>query len=281
MNGPGTPGGSPGSQPLRGRSIVVTRATDMAAEFARLLEPLGATTIEAPCIATEPPSDGGSALVAAARDLDVYTTVVLTSPTGARRFLAALPRTRGGGGTDRRGPHRAGDLEPPALIPPGLTVAAIGPGTSAVLAEAGLRVEIQPRQAIAESLLEALGAPPAPGAQLLLARAEVGRDVLPDGLGSLGWSVDVVPAYRTVTPPPDAELAARVAQADAVTFTSSSTVTGFLSRFGLGALPPRVACIGPICADTAREAGMSVDAAAEPHTLAGLTDALVALLAAT
>ena len=92
-------------------------------------------------------------------------------------------------------------------------MAAIGPGTAAVLAEAGISVDLQPRQAVAESLLEALGDPPTPGARLLLARAEVGRDVLPDGLRSLGWSVDVVAAYRTVTPPPDATLATRVAQA--------------------------------------------------------------------
>lgn len=76
--------------PLNGRSIVVTRSAETAEELCEALGALGATTIVAPCIATEPPSDGGAALAAAVRHLEDYATVVLTSPTGARRFLAEL-----------------------------------------------------------------------------------------------------------------------------------------------------------------------------------------------
>ena len=163
-------------------------------------------------------------------------------------------------------------------MPAGIALAAIGPGTEAALSEGGLDVDLVADRAVAESLLEALGDPPGSGARLLLARAEVGRDVLPEGLIARGWAVDDAAAYRTVTPPPDPDLGAKVAQADAVAFTSSSTVTGFLSRFGIDAMPPVVACIGPISATTARNLGVDVDAEADPHTLPGLTAALIGCL---
>ncbi len=272
--------------PLNGRSIVVTRSAETAEELCEALGALGATTIVAPCIATEPPSDGGAALAAAVRHLEDYATVVLTSPTGARRFLAELDaadaQTNGvGRPTDRDqvAPNRGGSLPAGgAVMPAGIALAAIGPGTEAALSEGGLDVDLVADRAVAESLLEALGDPPSSGARLLLARAEVGRDVLPEGLSARGWAVDDAPAYRTVTPPPDPDLGAKVAQADAVAFTSSSTVTGFLSRFGIDAMPPVVACIGPISATTARNLGVDVDAEADPHTLPGLTAALIGCL---
>lgn len=261
MNGRAPAGEPAGSdQTLLGCSIVVTRAAETADELCEALWSLGATTIAAPCIATDPPSDDGAALTAALNHLSGYAAVVVTSPTGARRFLAALA-----------GPA----LPDETMLPGGIMLAAIGPGTEVALVDGGLRVDLVAERAVAESLLDALGDPPSPGARLLLARAEVGRDVLPVGLAERGWAVDDVAAYRTVTPPPDARLGERVAQADAVAFTSSSTVTGFLARFGLGAVPPVVACIGPISAATARRAGISVDAEADPYTLTGLTDALV------
>jgi uroporphyrinogen III methyltransferase/synthase len=39
-----------------------------------------------------------------------------------------------------------------------------------------------------------------------------------------------------------------------------------------------VACIGPITADTARAAGLTVDVVAAEHTINGLVDALVGAL---
>ncbi len=260
MNPSGPSGLRDTGRSLLGRSIVVTRAADTADELCDLLGSLGATPVLAPCIATEPPADRGAAVAAALGHLGAYATVVLTSPTGARRFLDGLADADAG------------------PLPAGLRLAAIGPGTEAALAEGGIDVDLVADRAVAESLLEALGDPPKAGARLLLVRAEVGRDVLPEGLTARGWVVDDVAAYRTVTPPPDAALGSSVARADAVVFTSSSTVTGFLSRFGIGSLPPFVACIGPISAATARRRGIGVDAEADPHTLAGLTDVLIARL---
>jgi uroporphyrinogen-III synthase len=63
--------------------------------------------------------------------------------------------------------------------------------------------------------------------------------------------------------------------ADAITFTSSSTVTGYLELAGPEHVPPVVACIGPITARTAMQAGLGVDVVATPHTVDALVEALV------
>lgn len=272
MTEAGFPAGSdgPATGPLAGRTVVVTRAEAQAGSLAERLQALGASIIAAPCIVTEPPSDGGAALAAAIDDLESYSVVAVSSPTGAKSLVVALG---------------AAGLEASALD--GVSVAAVGPGTAAVLEQAGVGVDVLPAVHLGEGLLDELGDPPHPGARILIARAEVARQVLPQGLAERGWDVDVVSAYRTVAAssagasPVDesaeSELADRVTQADALTFTSSSTVSGFLARFGAQAAPPLVVCIGPIAAETARAAGLTVDVVADPHSLDGLVNAAVEL----
>jgi uroporphyrinogen-III synthase len=112
--------------------------------------------------------------------------------------------------------------------------------------------------------------------RVLLARAAVARDVLPEGLRAKGWHVDVVEAYRTEPVPLDDARAAAVAEAEIVTFTSSSTVTNLLDALAGRPVPPVVAAIGPVTAATARAAGLDVAIEADVHTVDGLVDALVA-----
>jgi uroporphyrinogen-III synthase len=88
--------------------------------------------------------------------------------------------------------------------------------------------------------------------------------------------VEVVEAYRAVRPEPSPELLGEVASADAVTFTSSSTVTGFLEMAGRDRLPPVIASIGPVTSATARAAGLEVTVEAREHTVGGLVEALAA-----
>jgi uroporphyrinogen-III synthase len=154
-------------------------------------------------------------------------------------------------------------------------VAAIGPGTAGALARFGVVADLVPQQFVAESVVDAF---PAGSGRVLVPRAAVARDALPEGLRAKGWDVDVVEAYRTEL----AELApaalAEAAKADAITFTSSSTVTNWLAVAGLDAVPPVVVCIGPVTADTARQAGLTVDLVATEHTIDGLVDALLSAL---
>jgi uroporphyrinogen III methyltransferase / synthase len=247
------------SKPLFGRTVVVTRARAQASGLVAGLRHLGAGTVEVPAIEIADPSDGGVALRDAAGRLGSYDWVVLTSPNGADRLLAAV-RDLGGDGRSFAGTR----------------LAAIGPGTAEALAAGNLAVDLVPERFVAESLLDAFPDPPPGGGKVLLARAAVARDVLPDGLRERGWDVDVVEAYRTVAAPlTDAQREAAAA-ADVITFTSSSTVERYLDAAGPDAVPPVVACIGPITADTARRHGLDVTIEADVHTIPGLLDALVA-----
>ena len=135
--------------------------------------------------------------------------------------------------------------------------------------------DLVPDQYIAEAVAEAF--PDGPG-RVLLPRAAVARDALPDQLRAKGWDVEVVEAYRTHAAQPDAAALVAASKADAITFTSSSTVTNFLSVAGLDAVPPVVVCIGPVTAQTARTAGIDVDVVADEHTIDGLVRALVGAL---
>jgi uroporphyrinogen III methyltransferase/synthase len=87
--------------------------------------------------------------------------------------------------------------------------------------------------------------------------------------------------YRTVRAEPDAAAVTRVrdGRVDAITFTSSSTVTNLCDLLGSDPDPqPIVVSIGPVTSRTARERGLVVHAEADPHTIDGLVDALVSAL---
>jgi uroporphyrinogen-III synthase len=239
-------------RPLRGLTVVVTRAAPQAPELSRPLRRLGAGVVELPTIRIDGPADGGVALDAALADLSRYGWLIVTSANGAAAVLARLPDAR-----------RLG----------GLQLAAIGPATAAALAAAHLPADLVPPRYVAESLLEVF--PRGPG-RVLLARAAVARDVLPDGLRAAGWSVDVVEAYRTATPTPSPDALDAVAGADVACFTAPSTFERFLALAGRERLPPAVACIGPVTAEAVRAAGVEPAVEAPVHTMAGLVDALVA-----
>ena len=244
-------------RPLFGTRVVVTRTRQHSSALATGLRDLGAEPIEVPLIETVDPGDGGSALRAAVTQLSRYEWIVVTSPNGAHRLMAAIR-----------------DQERDARAFGTARVAAVGSSTAAALAAAGIRADLVPAKFVAESLLDALGDPPHAGARVLLARAEVAREVLPDGLRARGWEVDVVDAYRTVPVGVADEKRAAVASADIVTFTSSSTVDRFVEAFGVDAAPPVVACIGPITGAAARAHGFHVDIEASVHTVDGLLAAL-------
>lgn len=246
-------------RPLFGRTVVVTRAREQASELVERLHDLGAETVELPVIEIGEPAGGGAALAGVAGRVGSYDWVAFTSANAVDRFFAALGRL----GRDSR-----------ALA--GVAVAAIGPGTAAALARAGIHADLVPDRFVAEAVVDAF--PPGPG-RVLLPRAAVARDALPEGLRARGYTVEVVEAYRTTLTRPSAEALAAAGRADAVTFTSSSTVTNYLEVAGAGPHPPVVACIGPITAGTARAAGLPPTVVASEHTIAGLVDALLAALA--
>jgi uroporphyrinogen III methyltransferase/synthase len=246
------------TRPLFGRTIVVTRAREQASALSARLEELGAEVLELPAIEITP-------VEFTVPDLSAYEWLVFTSANGVRAFF-----------DDGLAP--AG-LDARALA--GVRLAVIGPGTDRALGGRGLRADLVPERFVAESLLEAFPAPSAAEARVLLARADVARDILPDGLTERGYAVDVLPVYRTRPATPDPALLERVraGRFDAVTFTSSSTVDNFCAQVDPRPDPfPLIVSIGPVTSETARARGLRVDAEADPHTIDGLVATLLSTL---
>jgi uroporphyrinogen III methyltransferase/synthase len=243
------------TRPLFGRTVVVTRAREQASALSARLEDLGAEVLALPAIEISP-------LTFTLPDLSAYEWLVFTSANGVRAFF-------------HDGLAPAG-LDARALA--GVRLAAIGPGTAHALTTRGLRADLLPERFVAESLLEAFPDPATDGARVLLARADVARDILPEGLEERGYTVDVLPVYRTRPATPDPALVARVREGrfDAVTFTSSSTVDNFCAQVDPRPDPfPTVVSIGPVTSATARARGLRVDAEAEQHTIDGLVATLL------
>ncbi len=252
------------TRPLFGRTVVVTRAVGTGGGFAERLRTLGAEVLQVPTIAIEAPADGGGALRRAGERITSgeVAWLVFTSANAVAPLLAEVADAR-------------------ALA--GAQVAAVGPVTARALADRGVAADLVPAEAVAEALVAAFPTAPRSGRpadrRVILPRAEVARDVVPDGLAALGWDVEVVDAYRTVPVVPESAVLDQVAAADAIAFTSASTVRNFVAAAGTRAVPPVVACIGPITAAAARELGLRVDVEPAEHTVPALADALAASLA--
>ncbi|HSQ21235.1 MAG TPA: uroporphyrinogen-III synthase [Coriobacteriia bacterium] len=246
--------------PLAGRRVVVTRAAAQARPLVSLLEAAGAEVLVFPAIEIVDPDDFGPA-DDAIRRLDVYSWAVFTSANAVERFFTRMACVD----KDARALH-------------GLRVAAVGPATAEALGAQGIRPDFVPDEYVGEGLLEGLcirGV--GEGTRVLIPRALEAREVLPEELVARGARVDVVPVYRTVPGAGDPEVLARLAagEADAVTFTSSSTVREFArltAGIDLGGVV--VACIGPVTAATARELGMDVAVEPSEYTVPALVEAL-------
>lgn len=258
-------------RPLFGKRVLVTRPKGQAAGTARLLRSRGAEPIEMPAISIEPPLDPDK-VTAAARALDTYDVVVFTSENGVIHFFRALDAA----GRDVRAFGRA-------------RVAAIGSGTAAALAARGLRADLIPAvfrgEALAEAILEDLArASPAQGRapRVLIPRALVAREVLPERLRAAGCDVEVVPVYETHPASAERrdELLGRLTrgEVDIVMLTSSSTADSIADLLGPGAgerlAGVLVASIGPITTATAQKRGIEVAVTATESTTAGLVAAI-------
>jgi uroporphyrinogen III methyltransferase / synthase len=249
---------------LSGKTVLVTRAPGQAGEFSTLLRARGAIVVEVPTIEIVPPESWEEADRAIDR-LPAYDWLILTSANAVDRFF-------------RRVRERRGDLACLA----GVRICAVGPKTRAATEREGRDVAFQPSVFRAEGLIKEAGEGAWRGSRVLFPRAAEGRDVIPDEMRRLGAELEMVPVYRTVPSPAGRErLRALLTDGglDAVTFTSGSTVKSFVSLLDpgqLAAIAGRVvvACIGPVTAAAAREAGLPVDALAGEATLPALADAL-------
>jgi len=254
----------PPPRPLAGRRIAVTRAREQAAELVRELEALGAQVVVAPTIRISPLTDLAALRAALTRN-PPYDWIVFTSQNAVHVVCDRLPEWQ----LAPRDVARA-------------AVAAIGPATAEALVRRGVVPDLVPDRFVAEAVVTALAAQgDVRGKTVLLPRARGARDALPDGLRALGARVDVIPVYETIQATGDASgLAAEILAGaiDAITFTSSSTVRGFVESVGRPVAASgrfAAAVIGPVTAGTARELGIAVAVEAAEYTVAGLVEALV------
>ena len=164
---------------------------------------------------------------------------------------------------------------------PNPQIAAVGKATADAARQAGFTVALTPKEYVAESLIESL-ADLAAGQRILLARAAIARDLIPDTLRATGAIVDVVDSYQNAIPhdAPEKLRAALASRIDAATFTSSSSVTHLaeVARAASIAFPfarVKAISIGPITSATLREHGWPPAAEADPHDIPGLIAAVI------
>ena len=250
--------------PLFGKKILVTRAREQASDLSERVRDLGGIPIEFPTIEVIPPESWADADHCAAQ-MAVYDWVIFTSANGVKFFLERIFAL----GRDIR------DLKGPRIC-------AIGPKTAEALDALKVKVDLVPSEYRAESIFEGLKKEDLKGKRLLIPRAKLARDVLPQELRKTGASVDVVEVYQTIRPAGNAEEVKRLLRnksISAITFTSSSTVSNFADLVGINEVRDlmggvAIASIGPITAERARTLGIKTTVMPEEFTIPALVEAL-------
>jgi uroporphyrinogen-III synthase len=249
-------------KPLVGRRVLVTRAAHQAGKLSEGLRALGVEPVDVPVLEIRPPANFQQ-LDHTLGSLDSYDWLILTSVNTVHALC-----------------DRAAELGQQMKAPLHMQIAAVGQATASAARKAGLPVALVPATYVGEALVALLAGQVA-GKKILLARAEVARDVIPDALRAAGAAVDVVDAYRNILPE-DAPARLRSALEkgiDAAAFTSSSSVRHLAEAAHLAGLPFPLAgvaavSIGPVTTGTLRELGWEPAAEANPSDIEGLLDAL-------
>ena len=251
--------------PLFGKRILVTRSQAQAGSLSELLFSEGAQPLELPTIEIQALEDQ-SELDAALAELGGFDWVVFPSSNAVDAVFNRLNEL----GRDSRSLHS-------------VQVGAIGSATAASLRDRGIVADFVPEGFVSESVVEGMRHLGVAGAKVLIPGALVRRKAMSRGLEALGAAVREVAVYRNAVPVDACERLSDILEHDIdfVTFTSGSTVRNLVAllegdpgRLG----EARVACIGPVTAAAANEAGLRVDIEAERHTVVGLVEALKAYL---
>lgn len=252
-------------KPFWGKRIIVTRSRNQASQLSARINDLGGEAVEFPTISIQK-EENLSSLFNAFKNITSYEWIIFTSVNAVDIFFNELNNA---------------DMDIRDLG--GVNIAAIGPATLDNLARRGLKVNVVPDEYRAEGIVAELANKIQPGQWVLLPRARGARSILPDSLREMGAHVNEVFLYEAISE-------VHISQAilneikngvmDYITFTSSSTVTNFVKIIGREHVNNinqrvKVACIGPITADTAREAGFKVDIVAKEYTIQGLINAII------
>ena len=192
-------GASNSAKPLASTLVLVGRARHQAGSLSAELRKLGADVLEIPFIEIRKPRSFHP-LDTALKNLASYDWLILTSVNGVEAMWERFGKLR---------------LTKKSLA--NLEIAAIGPATRKAIEKRGGRVNVVPKEYVAESVVKSLRRR-VKGKRILLVRAKVARDVIPNELREAGAHVDVVEAYtkddrtkssRTRCRPPRIESAVR------------------------------------------------------------------------
>lgn len=294
------------NRPLTGVRVLVGRARHQAGALSKELRKLGAQVLEIPFIEIRKPKSYAP-LDAALKNLGEYDWLILTSANGVEALWERMSKFLKGRGFSRDAKAVKGKWAS-ASGAEHLHIAAIGPATKKAIEARGVKVDVVPKEYVAESVVRSLKRK-VKGKNVLLVRAKVARDVIPRELRRAGAHVDVVEAYETVVPESSraglrAALGNRQRRPHVVTFTSSSTVRNFATLLGgssdrkslesRGREPLRLtlragprhtglegilfASIGPVTSATLRELGLPVDIQAREFTIPGLVQSIATRL---
>jgi len=240
---------------------LITRAREQAEELSRLLQSYGAHVVAFPTIEIVP-SEDWHPLDEAIEKLDLYDWVIFTSVNGVRFFTQRLKDQ--GKGVD-------------ALV--GKKICAIGPRTQGELEEMGLTVAFRPSAYRAEGVADGLRDRGIKGKKILLPRARGARKILPEALRVAGAVIDEVEVYQAVKPAQGKDSLEEILRkrVDVITFTSSSTVRNFIElvsdKTAINGV--KIAVIGPVTGDTARNYGLEPHITPQEYTIPALVESIV------
>lgn len=238
---------------LFGKKILVTRSREQASKLSNKLSNLGADCIELPAIKIVNPTDNFKSLDESIKNISTFDLIIFTSVNGVKNFFNRLKLQH----KDSRALFNS-------------KIAVIGSATYDELLNFGICADFIPKTFQAESLIELLK-DKVNGKKILIPRAEVAREILPEQLKSFGAEVEVVSAYKTISA---INKQISLDDIDLVTFTSSSTVKNFINAFG-SIKNIKTAAIGSITANTLKEFGIIADIIADEFTIDGLVEAIV------
>ncbi len=254
-----------GHGPLEGKRIVITRPADQADGFAGCLSKLGGVPVKFPVIAVAPP-DSWAAADSAIDHMERYEWVLFTSVNGVHAFMGrVLERKRG-------------IKEALAWV----KICTVGVRTAEAVEQYGLQVDFVPGEFRAEAIVAGFQEMGAAGEKVLIPRAQIGREILPEELVRMGMKVDVVPVYKIIRPETDVSWLKTMLQnneIDVVTFTSGSCVRNFIEILGAEEYKillrgVKIACISPVTVDVARKYGLKTDIVPDNYTVDDLVDAI-------
>lgn len=255
-------------RPLFGKRIVVTRTREQASELVSLLSENGAYCLEHATISIHPP-DSWQETDAAIERLQDFDWLLFTSINAIHHFFKRLHKK----GLDCRSLH-------------GVSIAAIGRVTADILLEYGLKADLIPESFTGDGLAAAMVEQGLQGKNVLIPRALQARKVLEETITQHGGEVVIAPVYQNVPPVYEGTVLReeiKKGEVDMVTFTSSSTVTNFVSMLNVAddtelqelLKDVKIAVIGPVTAKTALKHGLKIAAQPETFTISAMVDSIV------